>query len=210
MIKQAGGALLPAIEHRPRGRDAARHPAARRAARADPVRRARAPATACRRRARSPATSACRARPSSRPSTRLTAEGLIVSTHRRRHLSSAQALVAHAPPRRARRRPERAPGAAAGARRSRAARERFLERPPHVPRAFTTALPAFDAFPMALWSRHVAKHWRPQRDVVLGYGEAHGFCPLRRAIAAHLRANRGIPCEPRRSLSSTAPSTASS
>lgn len=49
---------------------------------------------------------------------------------------------------------------------------------------------------MALWSRHVAKHWRARRDVVLGYGSAHGLFPLRRAIAAHLRANRGISCEP--------------
>ena len=45
----------------------------------------------------------------------------------------------------------------------------FFARLPHIPRAFTTALPAFDAFPMALWSRHVAKHWRARRDVVLGY-----------------------------------------
>lgn len=71
----------------------------------------------------------------------------------------------------------------------------FFERLPHIPGAFTTALPAFDAFPMALWSRHVAKHWRAHRDVVMGYGSAHGYFPLRRAIAAHLRANRGISCD---------------
>jgi GntR family transcriptional regulator/MocR family aminotransferase len=41
----------------------------------------------------------------------------------------------------------------------------------------------------------VAKHWRAHRDVVMGYGDPHGFYPLRRAIAAHLRANRGIGCE---------------
>jgi GntR family transcriptional regulator/MocR family aminotransferase len=64
-----------------------------------------------------------------------------------------------------------------------------------VPRAFTTALPAFDAFPMALWSRCVSKHWRARRDVMLGYGDASGYLPLRRAIAGHLRANRGISCE---------------
>lgn len=72
----------------------------------------------------------------------------------------------------------------------------LLDRLPHEGRAFTTALPAFDAFPMALWSRHVAKHWRARRDVVLGYGDPQGYMPLRRAIAAHLRANRAIPCEP--------------
>jgi DNA-binding transcriptional MocR family regulator len=56
-------------------------------------------------------------------------------------------------------------------------------------------MPAFDAFPMALWSRHVAKHWRARRDVVMGYGDARGYGPLRRAIAAHLRANRAIACD---------------
>ena len=75
------------------------------------------------------------------------------------------------------------------------ASEHFLERLPHQPRAFTTALPAFDAFPLAQWSRQVAKHWRDHRDVVMGYGDPHGFFPLRRAIAAHLRANRGIACD---------------
>jgi GntR family transcriptional regulator/MocR family aminotransferase len=50
---------------------------------------------------------------------------------------------------------------------------------------------------MALWSRFVAKHWRAHRDVVMGYGDPHGFFPLRRAIAAHLLANRGISCEPK-------------
>ncbi len=71
----------------------------------------------------------------------------------------------------------------------------LYERLPHKPRAFTTALPAFDAFPMALWARHVAKHWRAHRDVVMGYGDGAGFFPLRRAIATHLRANRAIACE---------------
>lgn len=72
----------------------------------------------------------------------------------------------------------------------------FFDRLPHEARAFTTALPAFDAFPMALWSRHVAKYWRAHRDVVLGYGDTQGYMPLRRAISAHLRANRAIACEP--------------
>jgi GntR family transcriptional regulator/MocR family aminotransferase len=31
---------------------------------------------------------------------------------------------------------------------------------PHMPRAFTTALPAFDVFPMAQWARLSAKHLR--------------------------------------------------
>ena len=73
----------------------------------------------------------------------------------------------------------------------------FVERQrlPHQPRAFMTALPALDAFPMAQWSRLMAKHWRAGRDEVMGYGAPNGYEPLRRAIAGHLRASRGIPCE---------------
>ncbi|MFY7959134.1 MAG: PLP-dependent aminotransferase family protein [Elsteraceae bacterium] len=72
---------------------------------------------------------------------------------------------------------------------------RFATRLPHKPRPFTTAMPAFDAFPMAQWSRLSAKHWRQPRDLVLGYPDFLGYEPLRRAIAAHLRANRGIDCD---------------
>ena len=69
------------------------------------------------------------------------------------------------------------------------------QRLPHAPRAFVTALPAFDAFPMAQWARLVTKHWRGSREAVLGYAPPLGHAPLREAIAAHLRANRGIACE---------------
>ena len=128
---------------------------------------------------------------------RLAAEGLIVSRVGAGSYVS-QALLGRNPAaaRRTDRRMamERRPGPLADtvARRS----SLLSERLPHVPRAFTTALPAFDAFPMALWSRYVAKHWRSHRDVVMGYGSAHGFAPLRRTIASHLRASRGIACEP--------------
>jgi GntR family transcriptional regulator/MocR family aminotransferase len=66
---------------------------------------------------------------------------------------------------------------------------------PYAPRAFVTALPAFDAFPMAQWARLAAKHWRGSRADVMGYGAPFGYAPLREAIAAHLRGNRGIACE---------------
>ncbi len=69
------------------------------------------------------------------------------------------------------------------------------ERLPHRPRAFVTALPAFDAFPMAQWARVAAKHWRGPREETLGYGEPDGHSGLREAIATHLRGNRGIACE---------------
>lgn len=75
--------------------------------------------------------------------------------------------------------------------------DHFSERSrlPHTPRAFVTGLPAFDAFPMAQWSRIVAKHWRASREEVMGYGPPLGDARLRRAIAAHLGANRGIACD---------------
>jgi len=69
------------------------------------------------------------------------------------------------------------------------------QRLPHLARPFVTGLPAFDAFPMAQWAKLSAKHWREARSEVMGYGEASGYLPLRRAIAAHLRLNRGIACE---------------
>lgn len=48
---------------------------------------------------------------------------------------------------------------------------------------------------MAQWARLMAKHWRADRTEVMGYGEPSGHAGLRRAIAGHLRSNRGIPCE---------------
>lgn len=83
------------------------------------------------------------------------------------------------------------------ARATRDAIRRFAERRrlPAAARAFTSALPAFDAFPMAQWARLCAKHWRSNRNDVMGYGDPFGDPLLRQAIAAHLRANRGITCE---------------
>ncbi len=66
---------------------------------------------------------------------------------------------------------------------------------PSEARAFTTALPAFEAFPMAQWARLSARHWRTPRHQVMGYGEPGGQAALRQAIALHLRANRGISCD---------------
>ncbi len=69
------------------------------------------------------------------------------------------------------------------------------QRLPFQPRAFTTAVPAFDLFPLAQWARISAKHWRGSRPDVMGYGEPYGHGHLRSAIASHLRSNRGITCE---------------
>lgn len=72
----------------------------------------------------------------------------------------------------------------------------LADRLPHQPRPFTTALPALDAFPTALWNRQVAKLWRTRADAMMTYGDARGLLELRRAVASHLKANRAIPCEP--------------
>lgn len=67
---------------------------------------------------------------------------------------------------------------------------------PHRSQAFTTALPALDAFPMAQWAKLSARHWRKSRDDIMGYGEPFGHAPLRAAIARQLNASRGIKCAP--------------
>jgi GntR family transcriptional regulator/MocR family aminotransferase len=71
---------------------------------------------------------------------------------------------------------------------------RFATRLSHEPRPFTTAMPGFDAFPMAQWARLSSKHWRADRHQVLGYARPQGLQSLRYAIASHLRAYRGIDC----------------
>jgi GntR family transcriptional regulator / MocR family aminotransferase len=67
---------------------------------------------------------------------------------------------------------------------------------PESPRPFVTGTPAFDAFPMALWARLSARVWRRPRAQLLGHPEPGGLHALRRAISAHLRANRGVDCAP--------------
>lgn len=81
---------------------------------------------------------------------------------------------------------------------SREVSEQFFPRlaHPREPRAFVTGMPAFDAFPMALWSRLSAKYWRGARAEIMSYPDAAGLPELRRAICQHLRANRGVVCQP--------------
>ncbi|MBO6826249.1 MAG: PLP-dependent aminotransferase family protein [Sneathiella sp.] len=67
---------------------------------------------------------------------------------------------------------------------------------PAEPKAFITGLPALEAFPMSQWARLSAKNWRGQRSDVMGYGEPLGLMQLRRAIASHVNASRGIKCDP--------------
>ena len=75
------------------------------------------------------------------------------------------------------------------------ASDAFVDRLGHQTKAFTTALPAFDAFPRALWAQLVTKQWRSSSETTMGYGDPCGYYPLRQAIASHLLSNRGIKCE---------------
>ncbi|GGA09599.1 MocR-like pyridoxine biosynthesis transcription factor PdxR [Neptunicoccus cionae] len=70
------------------------------------------------------------------------------------------------------------------------------QRLPHKSQAFITALPALEAFPMTHWARISARHLRGNRDEMMGYGPPQGLDRLRRSIASHLNAARGIRCRP--------------
>lgn len=66
---------------------------------------------------------------------------------------------------------------------------------PSLPIPFQPGLPAVDEFPFKVWERLVAHHWRYTPPTSFGYGSALGYTPLREAIAAHLRAARGVRCQ---------------
>jgi GntR family transcriptional regulator/MocR family aminotransferase len=55
-------------------------------------------------------------------------------------------------------------------------------------------VPDLDEFPWRLWSRLLARYHRRPRRWLLTYGEPAGYRPLRRAIAEHLGAARGVRC----------------
>ena len=63
-----------------------------------------------------------------------------------------------------------------------------------APRPFRPGVPALDEFPVALWSRLSARHWRRLRGSELAYGHSAGHQPLREAIATHLAVARGVRC----------------
>jgi len=53
----------------------------------------------------------------------------------------------------------------------------------------------FSAFPLALWQRLQAKHWRMTYPDMLDYSNAGGYAPLRRAVADYLRVFRSVPVD---------------
>jgi len=60
---------------------------------------------------------------------------------------------------------------------------------------FRHGLPALDAFPRRLWARIAARHWRKLTTHDLGYGDAAGYAPLRKAIAEYLGQARAVRCQ---------------
>lgn len=62
--------------------------------------------------------------------------------------------------------------------------------------AFAPGVPALADFPQARWRRLLDRAWRSCTVAQLNYGEAAGQLRLRGAIADHLRASRGVLCEP--------------
>jgi GntR family transcriptional regulator/MocR family aminotransferase len=69
--------------------------------------------------------------------------------------------------------------------------------------AFRISLPAFDHFPIGLWSKLVARHSRRPPRGIMAYGDAMGYLPFREAIAEYLGAVRGVRCQPTQILVTT-------
>lgn len=62
--------------------------------------------------------------------------------------------------------------------------------------AFRAGIPAFDAFPTALWSRLLARASARSDANLLDYAHIGGFLPLRTEIARYLTSSRGVVCQP--------------
>lgn len=64
--------------------------------------------------------------------------------------------------------------------------------------AFAHGMPAFEHFPFKLWGRLVNKQYRQGHKALFDDNTytGTGYMPLREAVAQHLRAARGVRCEP--------------
>lgn len=60
---------------------------------------------------------------------------------------------------------------------------------------FAPGVPDLNAFPWAVWSRHLQKAWGEVSARQLAYAEPGGEPLLRQAVAAFLRARRGVACD---------------
>lgn len=63
-------------------------------------------------------------------------------------------------------------------------------------RIFRVGQPDVASFPYATWTGLVARHARRSLHAVSLYQNAHGYAPLREAIAAHVGLTRGVHCSP--------------
>lgn len=61
---------------------------------------------------------------------------------------------------------------------------------------FRPGVPALWDFPFPQWFRLMSRQSKSLSFESYGYGDAAGYLPLRRAIAAYLRQSRGVRCEP--------------
>jgi GntR family transcriptional regulator/MocR family aminotransferase len=63
-------------------------------------------------------------------------------------------------------------------------------------RPFRANEPALDLFPTDVWARIASRRLRRASPRLLAGGSAHGYRPLREAIAAYLGSARGVECSP--------------
>jgi GntR family transcriptional regulator/MocR family aminotransferase len=68
---------------------------------------------------------------------------------------------------------------------------------------FTQGFPDFSPFPVGVWQKLLAKHWRLSYASMLDYNDTGGFKPLKRAIAQYLRLFRGMRLEEEQVLVTT-------
>ncbi|HEY2038444.1 MAG TPA: PLP-dependent aminotransferase family protein [Edaphobacter sp.] len=66
--------------------------------------------------------------------------------------------------------------------------------PGRAPRAFRSNLPALDEFPVMLWAQIASRRLRRASMTQLSGGDAMGYAPLRKAIAAYVSRSRGVVC----------------
>src|SRR5260370_14577326 len=62
--------------------------------------------------------------------------------------------------------------------------------------AFQLGQPELRAFPIHIWSRLASRYSRELKVRALQYGHPMGLTELSQAVAAYLRASRGVHCEP--------------
>jgi GntR family transcriptional regulator / MocR family aminotransferase len=70
----------------------------------------------------------------------------------------------------------------------------FPDIKPTPPRAFRALTPAFDAFPLALWTQIASRRLRRATRSLLGDVCPRGYWPLRVAVAEYLGSARGVRC----------------